>query len=53
MTAAIAMLSWCICFVSAIGTGGYLVLNGHPWIGLFTIIIGGLLSVKTGKAAEN
>lgn len=34
--------------VAALAVGAYLVVNDHPWIGLFVIVIAGSLRIKTG-----
>ena len=52
MSAAVALICWCMAFVAALAIGAYLVMHGHTWIGVGAMVIGGLVSVKTGAAAE-
>lgn len=37
--------------VSGLAVGAYLVMNDHPWMGFFVIVIAGSLRVKTGGQA--
>ena len=38
---------YAVMFVSGIGAGVYLVMNGHPWFALLVFLMTGCLRVKT------
>ena len=38
--------------VSGLCVGAYLVVNDHPWIGFFVILVVGTLRIKTGVHAS-
>jgi hypothetical protein len=38
--------------VGGLCVGAYLVVNDHPWIGFFVILVVGTLKIKTGVHAS-
>ena len=40
---------YAVMFVSGVGAGVYLVMNGHPWFALLVFLMTGCLEVKAHK----
>lgn len=49
MAGALALLTFGVCFLGGIAAGVVLVLHGHPWFALLTLLITCSLSLKTGS----
>lgn len=39
--------AWAFAIVGCVGTGAYLALQGHPWLGFFAMLVGACLEARS------